>query len=88
MMLDVGAKGPWPWPLDWNLHAASQGEPRIPFCNYVQPESPLSACGVFPQFHRLPVELQLHIIHLYDTPTLSRLMQASSNIRTEAQMLF
>ncbi|KAF2714734.1 hypothetical protein K504DRAFT_486566 [Pleomassaria siparia CBS 279.74] len=82
--------GPWTKPLDVNLHCTFYGETVIPFALYVKPiptESSYSY-SAFPQFCRLPVELQLRIIHFCDSSTLFQLMQTTSYIRSEAKKLF
>ncbi|KAF1962013.1 hypothetical protein CC80DRAFT_589468 [Byssothecium circinans] len=81
-------KGFWQRPLNFDLHATTNGELRIPFARYIRPsESTCSPDAAFPQFSNLPVELQLRVLQSCDSPTLSQLMQTSSFLRTEAKKL-
>ena len=80
-------KGPWNKPVNWNQLVTSTGEVCMPFAAYVQPETRLVS-AVFPEFHRLPAELQLRIFQSCSYATLFRLMQVSSATQHEAQKLF
>lgn len=67
----------------------SDAEELIPFHVLVQPDATESSENAsFPQFNRLPTELQIRIIALCPTPTLFRLMHVSSTLRIEAAKLF
>jgi hypothetical protein len=87
-MSRVVPQGPWTEPLNWNLHTTHEGEICVPFPLHVQPEITNQATSSFPQFVRLPVELQLYIVRLCDRPVLFQLMQVSSAMRKDSQKLF
>lgn len=76
----------WTEPLNLNLRMTSHGEERIPFHFYVQPCASLPSS--FPQFDKLPAELQLHILSFCSAPTLFHVMHVSSTLRLEATKLF
>ncbi|KAF2278350.1 uncharacterized protein EI97DRAFT_414808 [Westerdykella ornata] len=75
-------------PLNWNLYADFSGEMYIPFHDYVQPEQTCQVDVPFPQFLRLPRELQLRILRSCSSATLFQLMHVSSATRDEARKLF
>jgi hypothetical protein len=88
ILLSTTYKGPWTRPLNWTLHATFNGEHRTPFSHYVYPEAVQASRAAFPQFRKLPTELQLRILYFCDSPTLFWLMQVSLATRTEAKALF
>lgn len=73
-------------PPNWNVSCF--GEIRVAFSNYVRREIQHQSASEFPQFSRLPIELQYYIVYYCDIPTLFRLMQVSSALRTEAKKQF
>lgn len=79
--------GPWTGPVNWNMCATGYGQVRIPFSLHVQPVPTPHAASFLP-FHRLPTELQLHILRFCDSAALFQLMRVSSVVRKEAQKLF
>lgn len=91
MMWDCTARpGPWSRPLNFDLHVNWRGEPRVPFALYTKPDpirTSRMACTSFPQFRSLPTELQRHVLHFCDEPTLYQLMQISVT-RHEAKKVF
>ncbi|CAO2651718.1 Nn.00g000010.m01.CDS01, partial [Neocucurbitaria sp. VM-36] len=78
----------WKKPLNWNQLVTSGGEACIPFAAYVQPETTHLVPVTFPQFSRLPAELQLRILRFCSYATLFQLMHVCSTTRHEAQKLF
>ena len=91
-MVHAIAYGNWEQLIDTNIfgiQSTSLGELCIPFaCHVRHPISTAPSNLSFPQFVRLPVELQLYVLRFCDKPTLFRLMQTSHSIRTEATKLF
>ena len=85
------AKPPWTKPLNWNLHMTCDGEERIPFHLYVQSgaiQPSFQFENSFPQFDKLPSELQLRILTFCSASTLFQVMRVSSSLRIEAAKLF
>ena len=83
----------WPSPElpIWNLHTNPLNEICIPFSQFVKPrqsQNASSATCTFPQFGRLPAEMQLHILDFCDAPTLFQLMHVSAALCMEAKKLF
>ena len=81
-------KGPWTTSLNWNTLATPDREIRSTFHHHVQLGESCQQGSSFPQFMRLPVELQHHILGFCDDATLFALMHASSNTRDVARKLF
>ncbi|KAF1950822.1 hypothetical protein CC80DRAFT_597897 [Byssothecium circinans] len=82
------AEGNWKRPLDVSLPSTHHGELRIPFSRDIyQPNATTKSGTSFP-FSKLPVELQLRVLHLCDKPTLFQLMQTARCTRNEAKKLF
>ncbi|KAI8930526.1 hypothetical protein NX059_012128 [Plenodomus lindquistii] len=81
-------QGPWTTELDWNLHATHDGETCTPFHLYVRPRAVHQLARDFPQFSRLPAELQIAIFRHCDSAVLFQLMRVSSKTRREAEKLF
>ncbi|KAH7071491.1 hypothetical protein BKA63DRAFT_73530 [Paraphoma chrysanthemicola] len=83
---------PWTGGLRWGLCVTQQGEERVLFSSYVQhqPVAPDTLCPVesFPQFSRLPTELQFRILSFCSARILFQAMRASSTLRIEASKLF
>jgi hypothetical protein len=80
-------KGPWTTSLNWKTLATPYRETRSTFHQHVQSGDDISGSS-FPQFIRLPVELQRHTLRFCDGATLFALMHASSTTRDEARKLF
>jgi hypothetical protein len=81
-------QGPWTDPPPWNLHVNHNGGPCVPFHLHCQPGPKTHPASSFPQFKRLPFELQLHIMCFCDRAVLYQLMHVSSATRKEAKKLF
>lgn len=68
------------------------GEQLVPFHLCVQPSAvqicSSSQISSFPQFGKLPAELQLRILALCSAPTLFQAMRVSSTLRIEASKIF
>ena len=86
------AHPPWTAALRRNVYMTLEGEERIPFSLYVQPDSAAagSSCQAtsFVCFNALPDELKLRILSFCSASTLFQLMRVSSGLRTEASKLF
>jgi hypothetical protein len=85
-LLTTIPRPPWIKPLNWNLHVTFDGEERIPFHLFVHTRA--AATLLFPQFGKLPTELQFRILAFCSAPTLFQAMRVSSRLRTEAIKLF
>ncbi|KAI9661805.1 MAG: hypothetical protein M1821_009044 [Bathelium mastoideum] len=91
-LLDTLSKPPWAKPLNWDLHMTVDGEEVIPFHLHVQhdaiePTFPFQISS-FPQFNKLPPELQLRVLSFCSACTLFQVMRVSSTLRIEAAKLF
>ncbi|EOA83896.1 hypothetical protein ACJQWK_00876 [Exserohilum turcicum] len=80
-------------PIGWHLHATECGETRTSFASYVQLDfvagtTTKSAKTGFPDFSRLPAELQVHVLSFCSSATLFRLMHTCSALRHAASKLF
>ncbi|KAF2999027.1 hypothetical protein E8E13_008267 [Curvularia kusanoi] len=82
------AEGNWRKPLDLTIPSTWEGELKVPFPTFVRNKDWTVSETVFPQYTRLPAELQLRILQLCDQPSLFELMHTSRHIRAEAQKLF
>ncbi|KAF2826636.1 hypothetical protein CC86DRAFT_322192 [Ophiobolus disseminans] len=88
MLHTIVPRGPWTFPLNWDLYAADYGDTYIPFAQHARLEPADHPNSTFTFFPSLPVELQLHIISFCDSATLFWLMQVCSALRSEASKLF
>ncbi|KAF2274546.1 uncharacterized protein EI97DRAFT_468725 [Westerdykella ornata] len=82
----INPTGPWATPLNWDVETSLDGELRIRFPDYVR--SGEKSQAEFPQFSKLPIEIQYRMISFCDTPSLFQLMHVSSAIRKEAKRYF
>ncbi|KAI9698343.1 MAG: hypothetical protein M1820_007505 [Bogoriella megaspora] len=91
-LLDTLPKPPWTMPLNWDLLLSSNWEERISFHLYVHPDAFKTPCPYqnfsFPQFDKLPSELQLRVLNFCSASALFQLMRVSSALRVEAARLF
>jgi hypothetical protein len=87
-MICIVPQSPGPGPIDWHLHVTDLGEKCIPFARYVRPEPTCRVDSIFPDFDRLPIEVQFHVLSFCDSATLFQLMQTSATLRCEAKKLF
>lgn len=91
-LLTATSLPPWKEGLDWGLYTTLEWEKRVPFHAYVCNSPTLTPADrriySFPQFSKLPSELQLRILALCPAHTLFQWMHVSSNLRIEASKLF
>lgn len=77
---------------DWNLHVTSGWERRIPFCLHIHDHATATSSQqpeyLFPQFSKLPAELQVRVLTFCAPSTLFKARQTSSTIYVEASKLF
>jgi hypothetical protein len=88
MLYRAIADGNWQRPLDLSLHSTFQGELQVPFARHVRRMNPTIPQANFPQYTKLPAELQLSIIGFCDQATIFQLMHTSRQTRAEARKLF
>jgi hypothetical protein len=83
---------PWKKEQDWGLLTTQAWEKRVPFHTFVRHRSFATythgQVSLFPQFKKLPTEIQLRVLALCPAHTLFKLMHVSSMLRTEASKLF
>ncbi|PVI03009.1 hypothetical protein DM02DRAFT_652987 [Periconia macrospinosa] len=80
----------WKQPLDVTLPVGCRGELLVPFSRHIRQSSinPPTSHWSFPQYSRLPAELQLRVLRCCDKPTLFQLMHTSRDLRADSERLF
>jgi hypothetical protein len=78
----------WTQSHDVTLPASDKGELRVPFSRHIHQSNPPTPNRTFPQYPRLPAELQLRVLSHCDKPTLFQLMHTSQSMQIESEKLF